>query len=195
MTATVKTAISPIRHDLNSGFFLDEVLASVAANTVPDECPKLSGFLPVLVLIAKSAVQQTTNANKSLLPDQVTARINGNWVIPLHPATAGFQNPKDDDTFVFGQVTLNTSTMETHRKGQPVTLTHKEFKTLSYFVENARRVISREELLKEVWGYHCYPCTRTVDNHILRLRQKLELEPSHPKHFLTIHGTGYKFLP
>jgi DNA-binding response OmpR family regulator len=195
MTATVKTAISPIRHDLNSGFFLDEVLASVAANTVPDECPKLSGFLPVLVLIAKSAVQQKTNANKSLLPDQVTARINGNWVIPRPPATAGFQNPKDDDTFVFGQVTLNTSTMETHRKGQPVTLTHKEFKTLSYFVENARRVISREELLKEVWGYHCYPCTRTVDNHILRLRQKLELEPSHPKHFLTIHGTGYKFLP
>lgn len=195
MTAAVKTAISPMRHDLNSGFFLDEVLASVAANTVPGECPKLSGFLPVLVLIAKSAVHQKTNAKKSLLPDHAAAGIDGNWVIPLHPATARFENPKVNDTFVFGQVTLNTSTMETHREGQPVTLTHKEFETLSYFIKNARRVISREELLKEVWGYNCYPSTRTVDNHILRLRKLLELEPSSPKHFLTIHGTGYKFLP
>jgi len=62
-------------------------------------------------------------------------------------------------------------------------------------IHNARRVISRDELLNEVWGYENYPCTRTVDNHIMRLRHKLEQIPSRPAHFRTVHGTGYKFTP
>jgi len=60
--------------------------------------------------------------------------------------------------------------------------------------ENADRVISRDELLNEVWGYQNYPSTRTVDNHILKLRQKLEKDPSSPIHFRTVHGMGYKFV-
>jgi DNA-binding response OmpR family regulator len=74
-------------------------------------------------------------------------------------------------------------------------LTPREFKALKYFIENAERVISRDELLNEVWGYECYPSTRTVDNHILQLRQKLEKEPINPVHFRTVHGVGYKFVP
>jgi DNA-binding response OmpR family regulator len=74
-------------------------------------------------------------------------------------------------------------------------LTTMEFKMLKYLIQNAHRVISRDELLNEVWGYENYPCTRTVDNHILRLRQKLERDPSRPVHFRTMHGVGYKFLP
>jgi len=197
----VKTAISPIAQtwrapDPNSTLFLDEVLASVTANRIPDGCPTLSGFLPVLVLIAKSAAHQKNDTRK-LMPDQAAARINGNWIIPLslRPARTRFEESQIQDTFVFGQVTVSISMMETHRNGRPVKLTRKEFRALSYLIKNARRVISREELLKEVWGYNCYPSTRTVDNHILRLRKLLELEPSSPKHFLTIHGTGYKFLP
>jgi len=61
--------------------------------------------------------------------------------------------------------------------------------------KNALRVISRDELLEKVWGYENYPCTRTVDNHMLRLRQKLEKDPSNPSHLLTVHGLGYKFVP
>jgi DNA-binding response OmpR family regulator len=70
-----------------------------------------------------------------------------------------------------------------------------EFKTLKYLAQNTRRVISRDELLNEVWGYENYPNTRTVDNYILRLRKKLEKDPSRPIHFRTVHGAGYKFLP
>jgi DNA-binding response OmpR family regulator len=81
------------------------------------------------------------------------------------------------------------------RGGEKITVTPKEFKTLEFLAKNAQRVISRDELLNEVWGYQNYPCTRTVDNHILRLRQKLEIEPSNPSHFLTIHRVGYKFVP
>jgi DNA-binding response OmpR family regulator len=85
--------------------------------------------------------------------------------------------------------------MEIHHNGQPINLTCKEFKTLAYLIRNARRVISRDEFLNEVWGYQSYPCTRTVDNHILKLRKKLEADPAHPKYFQTVHGAGYKFLP
>jgi DNA-binding response OmpR family regulator len=85
--------------------------------------------------------------------------------------------------------------MEIHRNGRPVILTYKEFKMLAYLIKNPRRVISREELLNEVWGYENYPSTRTVDNHILRLRKKLETAPAHPQHFHTVHSSGYKFLP
>jgi len=62
-------------------------------------------------------------------------------------------------------------------------------------VENPERVLSRDELLNQVWGYECYPSTRTVDNHILKLRQKLELDPANPIYIRTIHGAGYKFVP
>ena len=96
---------------------------------------------------------------------------------------------------VFGDVKVSFSSMEASRKGEPVKLTRLEFKTLKYFAQNPGRVIARDELLNQVWGYENYPCTRTVDNHILRLRQKLERDACRPFHFQTVHGVGYKFLP
>jgi len=96
----------------------------------------------------------------------------------------------------FGDVHVNLGSMEVRRSsGEQIILTAQEFKALRFFVSNPGRVISRDELLNRAWGYDNYPCSRTVDNHVLRLRQKLEVEPSHPKHFLTIHSVGYKFLP
>ena len=96
---------------------------------------------------------------------------------------------------VFGEVTVNFPEMLAYRGSKPIPMTNMEFKMLKYLIQNARRVISRDELLNEVWGYENYPCTRTVDNHILRLRQKLEREPSRLVHFQTVHGAGYKCLP
>jgi DNA-binding response OmpR family regulator len=85
--------------------------------------------------------------------------------------------------------------MTVRRAGSPVTLTAHEFKLLKFFTENPERVLTREVLLNEVWGYNSYPTTRTVDNQILKLRQKLEVDPANPKHLLTIYGAGYKFVP
>jgi Transcriptional regulatory protein, C terminal len=104
------------------------------------------------------------------------------------------RHPEPSEVWVYGDVTISFSAMEVYRRGQLVALTLKEFKTLAYLLQNARRVISRDELLHEVWGYRSYPCTRTVDNHILQLRKKLEPEPARPKHFRTVRGMGYKFL-
>jgi DNA-binding response OmpR family regulator len=101
----------------------------------------------------------------------------------------------DADVYVFADVMVDFSKTEITRGGEKITVTRKEFKTLEFLAKNAQRVISRDELLSKVWGYQHYPCTRTVDNHMLKLRQKLESDPSHPLHFVTVHGWGYKFLP
>jgi DNA-binding response OmpR family regulator len=100
-----------------------------------------------------------------------------------------------ENTFVFDDVIVDFFKTEVTRGGNQVPVTRKEFKILEFLTRNAERVISRDDLLNEVWGYQCYPCTRTVDTHIRRLRQKLENDPSRPSHLLTVHGVGYKFVP
>jgi DNA-binding response OmpR family regulator len=201
MAATMKTAIFPFRQPVtepiaNSIQFLDEDLALVPAAGIPEEFRKLSRFLPVIVLVPKSAVQDKTTQKKPGPNRSVSGLIDtGDVCLPLDAAKAWLKNPSATDTFEFGEVKVCFSTMEIHRNGRPVILTCKAFKTLAYLIKNPRRVISRDELLNEVWGYENYPCTRTVDNQILKLRKKLETEPAHPKHFHTVHSYGYKFLP
>jgi two-component system, OmpR family, alkaline phosphatase synthesis response regulator PhoP len=95
----------------------------------------------------------------------------------------------------FGDVTVDFPRMEAFRAGRSIPLTPQEFKLLKYFAQSPERVISRDQLLSDVWGYNSYPSTRTVDSHILTLRQKLERDPSNPVHFVTVYNAGYKFLP
>lgn len=95
----------------------------------------------------------------------------------------------------FGDIRVDLRSMEVRRSGRLVKLTAMEFKVLKFFLTNPNRVISRSDLLDQVWGYENYPSTRTVDNHILRLRRKLEAGLSQPAHFRTVHGVGYKFTP
>jgi hypothetical protein len=201
MVAIMKTAISPFRPpktepNANSFDFVDENVAWVPASGIPEEFRKLLRYLPVIVLVPMSAphdqtIQKKPGPNKSVAGLSNTSDV----CLPLDAAKAWLRNPNATDTFEFGRVKGCFSTMEIHRDGRPVILTCKEFKTLEYLIKNPRRVISRGELLNEVWGYENYPCTRTVDNHILRLRKKLETEPARPKHFHTVHSSGYKFLP
>lgn len=95
----------------------------------------------------------------------------------------------------FGDVCVDFTKMEVTRSGAPITLTTQQFKTLRCFLLNPDRVFSRGELLNEAWGYANYPSTRTVDNHILKLRQKLEPDPARPVHFRTVRRVGYRFAP
>jgi DNA-binding winged helix-turn-helix (wHTH) protein len=94
----------------------------------------------------------------------------------------------------FGCTIVDFSGAEAYRDGVKVPLTEQEVKVLRYFIDNPGRAISRHELLSTVWGYNVYPTTRTVDNQICKLRQKLELDPKDPSHFVTVHGIGYKFV-
>jgi len=201
MTTAIKSAISPFAQpkpapNANAIRFLDENLATVPASGIPEDFRKLSRFFPVIVLVPKSAVEDVAT-QKKLEPNKSVTELTDtrNVCLPLDAAKGWLTNSNATNTFEFGVVRGCLSTMEIHRNGRPVTLTRKEFNTLAYLIKNPQRVISREELLNEVWGYKNYPCTRTVDNHILRLRKKLEIEPAHPQHFHTVHCAGYRFLP
>ena len=94
----------------------------------------------------------------------------------------------------FGEVEFNLLSLDTYRSGELVKLTAMELKVLKFFVSHPNQVITREDLLNQVWGYDNYPCTRTVDTHVFRLRQKLETDITRPMHFRTIHCMGYKFV-
>jgi DNA-binding response OmpR family regulator len=174
--------------------FVEESLAGIPTIT-SKEIRTLSRFLPVIVLINKSTIKRLA-VREIKESTSVTEASESAKLLGLFGQTVNLLKTADtNNVVVFGDVIVSFSALEVLRKGQPVVLTALEFKTLKYFIQNARRAISRDELLNEVWGYENYPCTRTVDNHILKLRQKLEPNPSRPVHFRTVHGAGYKFLP
>jgi two-component system alkaline phosphatase synthesis response regulator PhoP len=104
------------------------------------------------------------------------------------------QQPSSADVYCFSDVEVNVRSNEVYRNGQPVELSTKEFALLAYFVAHPAETLSRDRLLDAVWGYENYPNTRTVDTHIVHLRQKLEPNPEEPRFILTVHGSGYKFV-
>jgi DNA-binding response OmpR family regulator len=95
----------------------------------------------------------------------------------------------------FGDISVNFKSFETRKAGRVLNMSRKEFGVLQLLAARAGEVVRRDELLDEVWGYDNYPTTRTVDNHIALLRNKLEDDPSNPRYLITVHGVGYKFVP
>jgi len=98
------------------------------------------------------------------------------------------------EIYRFSDVEVNIRSNQVLRNGTPIDLSAKEFALLAYFVAHPAETLSRDRLLDAVWGYENYPNTRTVDTHIVHLRQKLEPNPEEPRFILTVHGTGYKFV-
>ena len=98
------------------------------------------------------------------------------------------------DELRFDDVVVNFVSYEASKAGQPLEMTRKEFSILRYLGARAGEVVTRDELLNEVWGYENYPTTRTVDNHIAGLRAKIERDPANPQRLRTVHGVGYKFV-
>jgi len=164
-----------------------------------DLCKKIANLVPGLPLVILSGSSDV--ADKVLLlemgaDDYVTVPFSPRELVArLRALIRRASRVSPEAVYVFSDVVVDFSKMEITRSGEKVTVTAKEFKTLEFLTKNAERTISRDELLDKVWGYQDYPCTRTVDNHMLRLRQKLESDPSHPSHFLTVHRVGYKFVP
>jgi DNA-binding winged helix-turn-helix (wHTH) protein len=124
----------------------------------------------------------------SLTWSQLMTRLGGKKVDVSAPAA-------QNDVVSFGEVQVNLLSLDTYRAGEPVVLTAMEIKVLKFFLTHPNEVITRDDLLNQVWGYDNYPCTRTVDTHVFRLRQKLESDITRPVHFRTVHRMGYKFVP
>jgi len=102
--------------------------------------------------------------------------------------------PKQQEKYAFGEVEVNLRSCQVSKKGKALDFSSKEFELLKYFLHHTGETLTRDRLLEEVWGYDRFPTTRTVDAHIVRLRQKVEPKPDEPRFILTVHGTGYKFV-
>jgi DNA-binding response OmpR family regulator len=175
---------------------LDLILPNISGRELCRTFKELSSETPVIVLSAISEVADKVlllelgaddYVTKPFSPRELTARVQA--------AVRRQHKPSVPVTYRFGDCEVDFKKMTVHRKGVPTMLTAHEFKLLKYFTENVERVLTRDVLLNEVWGYNFYPTTRTVDNQILKLRQKLEPDPANPRHLLTIYGAGYKFVP
>jgi DNA-binding response OmpR family regulator len=95
----------------------------------------------------------------------------------------------------FGDNEVDLDRRVVRRSGREIKVTPVEYNLLAYFLQNVDRTLSRDMILNSVWGYESYPNARTVDAHVVSLRQKLEADPNQPRHFVTVHGVGYRFLP
>jgi DNA-binding response OmpR family regulator len=98
------------------------------------------------------------------------------------------------ENFTFSDVELNFKKYTALKHGQALDLSAREFEILRYLIRHRGEIVTRDQLLDEVWGYDSSPVTRTVDNHIARLRQKIEPDPSQPQHIITVHRIGYRFI-
>jgi DNA-binding response OmpR family regulator len=175
---------------------LDLQLPKVHGREVCRTLKKEAPNLPIIILSASSDEIDKVLLLELGADDYVTKPFSPKELIArVHAVLRRVHGPKLADNYAYDDVAVDFAKMELTRNGKPVPLTPQEFKVLKYFVGNPERVIARDELLNEVWGYNCYPSTRTVDNHIMKLRQKLEVDPLNPIHFKTIHGAGYKFVP
>ncbi len=174
---------------------LDLRLPGVAGKEICREIKQASPNLPVIVLSAAADVADKVLLLELGADDYVTKPFSPRELLArIHAAMRHSRRPTAADVFSFDDVTVDFTRMQVTRSGQPIACTPQEFKILKFFAGNLERVVSRDELLNQVWGYEAYETTRTVDNHIMRLRQKMEKNPASPIHFRTVHGVGYKFV-
>lgn len=175
---------------------LDLILPEISGRDLCQSMKALANDTPVIVLSAITEVVDKVLLLQLGADDYVTKPFSPRELLArVQSAIRRRQRSVPATTYRFGDCAIDFQKMTAHRGDQAVTLTSHEFKLLKFFTENCERVLSREVLLNEVWGYNFYPTTRTVDNQILKLRQKLEPDPANPRHLLTIYGAGYKFVP
>jgi DNA-binding response OmpR family regulator len=174
---------------------LDLRLPKLSGGDVCKEIKAQAPTLPIVVLSATSDVSDKVLLLELGADDYVTKPFSPRELLArVRAALRHTSRTASVKVVSFDGISIDFKKMEVLRDDKVVVLTAQEFKTLQFLVQNPDRVIGRDELLNEVWGYQNYPSTRTVDNHILKLRQKLERDPGSPVHFRTVHGMGYKFV-
>ena len=191
-----QTGLDLFRREQPLAVVLDLILPNISGRELCQTFKQLSAETPIVVLSAITEVADKVlllelgaddYVTKPFSPRELTARVQA--------AIRRRRKPTPPTIYRFADCEVDFKKMTVRRDGKLIILTAHEFKLLKFFTENSERMLTRDVLLTEVWGYNLYPNTRTVDNQILKLRQKLERDPANPKHLLTIYGAGYKFVP
>jgi DNA-binding response OmpR family regulator len=191
-----QTGLELFRSERPLAVILDLILPHISGRELCQTFKTQASEIPIVVLSAITEVADKVLLLELGADDYVTKPFSPRELTARVQAAIRRQRKSAVPTLCrFADCEVDFEKMTVRRNGRPIVLTAHEFKLLKFFTENPERVLTREALLNEVWGYNSYPTTRTVDNQILKLRQKLEPDPARPKHLLTIYGAGYKFVP
>ena len=194
LTADGTTGIESFQSLPPAAVILDLSLPGQSGKKIARQLTQQAGSIPVIVLSEISDVADKVLLLELGADDYVTKPFSTRELLArLQVALRRSHRRPLDDAFAFDDVLVEFSAMKVTRNGKIVRLTAQEFKLLKFLLMNRDRVLSRDELLKQVWGYDAYPSTKTVDNHFLRLRRKLEKDPNRRLRFCTVHSVGYKF--
>lgn len=175
---------------------LDVMMPRKNGFEVLTEIRRLDAQVPVLLLTAKDTQPDKLSGLMGGADDYITkpfalpellARINA--------ALRRRRLERQPEPIRFGDVEVDLERSQASRGGEPMELTAREFALLAYLVQNKERVLSRTQILERVWGHGYDGTERTVDNFVLRLRQKVERDPAAPEHLVTVRGLGYRFVP
>jgi DNA-binding response OmpR family regulator len=150
--------------------------------------------VPIIMLTARGEEADRVQGLELGADDYVTKPFSLRELLARVRAVLRRPGPRQKfDEFAFDDVRVHRRARQVFRAGHEIAMTRKEFDLLVYLVEHRGEIVTRDRLLDEVWGYEQFPTTRTVDTHVLRLRQKLERDPDRPAWILTVHRQGYKF--
>ena len=182
---------------------LDLMLPGVSGYEICEQIRRTHPHVPVLILSARTLTEDKVRAfdlggdqymTKPFALPELLARVRRLLERPA-PGDSAAMVPLSGDTVTFNGTTVNFATFEVRRAGQTHRLTTMEMTLLRYFVERPGRVLSRADLMRDVWSQSADVSSRSIDNFVMRLRRYLEDNPSEPRHLLSVRGTGYRFEP
>jgi DNA-binding response OmpR family regulator len=175
---------------------VDVMLEGMSGMELCNTLRRRGSRVPIVMLTARSHESDRIRGLDAGADDYVTKPFSVRELL----ARVRAQVRRDDwhsqtgDEFSFGEITVRLRQRLVMRKGRRLALSAREFELLRYLVAHRNEVVSREQLLRDVWGYHQLSVTRTVDNYIAKLRTQLEPKPHEPRYIVTVHGSGYQLL-
>lgn len=193
-----------ILHESFDLVVLDVMLPSMTGFEVCKTVRKKGNQTPIILLTAKGEEIDKVRGLELGADDYITKPFSLRELLARIKAVLRRQNSLadnrsdnlPDNTIEIGRLQVLLDAYEAYAENEPVKMSHKEFEILRYLWEHARQTVSRYDLLENIWGYEdSQPTTRTVDNFIVKLRQKIESNPNDPRYIITVHGVGYKLVP
>lgn len=176
---------------------LDVMLPKISGFDVCKQLRKEGNTTPVILLTAKGEEIDKVLGLELGADDYITKPFSLRELLARIKAVLRRTEPNTKplgSMLKIGKLDVNFETYNAFNEGKPVQMSHKEFEVLHYLWQNKNNTVPREDLLKNIWGEDVYITTRTIDNFILKLRQKIEADSNHPQIILTVHGIGYKFI-
>ena len=189
--------LNKIRSEKYNLVLLDVMLPIMSGFDVCKTVRQEGNRVPIILLTAKGEEIDKILGLELGADDYVTKPFSLRELLARIKAVLrrGTESNLENSEVIIGRLKVDFEGYKASEKNTPVQLSHKEYELLHFLWKKKRSAVSRDEILSAIWGYDENPTTRTVDNFILKLRQKIETDPNHPQIILTVHGVGYKLIP